>query len=157
MAKQEKPENINKIINNFIKKYGLKKFKDMIVSFQTGESGQDIGDRLNVSRERVRQWKKKLGDEISGVIPSQKMEKYKARQIEAKDVNTVIKNFEKTHGRAGVLYMMRHLEQGTSGETIGAHFGLSRQRINQIKGSWGKGYRIYQLKPQTAQAMRRKK
>ena len=154
MAKQE---SIKKGIRNFIKKYGLKKFKDMVHSFVVGESGQKIGNRLGVSRERVRQFKTILGDEISGVIPSEKMKKYKAGKIKANQVNKVVANFEKNHGRAGVLYMMRNLEQGTSGQKIGDHFGISRQRVAQIKRHWGTAYHEYRFKPETAQAMRRRK
>jgi DNA-binding NarL/FixJ family response regulator len=46
---------------NFIKTYGAETFYEFLRSIAQGESGQDIALRLNVSRERVRQWKNLFG------------------------------------------------------------------------------------------------
>lgn len=53
-----------KIINNFIEKYGKERFRWFINAIATGVSGQVIADEFDVSRERVRQWKEAFGEPV---------------------------------------------------------------------------------------------
>tara|TARA_Y100001973_G_scaffold11452_2_gene15573 strand:- start:6379 stop:6621 length:243 start_codon:yes stop_codon:yes gene_type:complete len=53
---------VKRIADNFVKKYGVETLQDLINMISAGESGQDIADKLNVSRERVRQWKNTFGN-----------------------------------------------------------------------------------------------
>ena len=49
---------------NFIDRYGIDAFKEMLDMIGKGVSGQDIANRLQVSRERVRQWKNTFGESV---------------------------------------------------------------------------------------------
>ena len=50
---------------NFIKNYGVDKLEWLLEQFNLGTSGQVIADELDVSRERVRQWKNAFGGLVS--------------------------------------------------------------------------------------------
>ena len=49
-------------VENFISKYGVDRLRELVRMLSDGTSGQKIADHLNVSRERVRQWKNLFGD-----------------------------------------------------------------------------------------------
>ena len=53
-----------RMARNFIKSYGFTRFLQLLTMFQQGLSGPEIGKKFNVSRERVRQWKKAFGETI---------------------------------------------------------------------------------------------
>jgi hypothetical protein len=50
-----------RMVQNFIRRYGEEALRDLMDGFSAGESGQAIADRFGVSRERVRQWKNAFG------------------------------------------------------------------------------------------------
>ncbi len=50
-----------RIVRNFIDTYGYDRFVRFVQEVAQGRSGQDIANELNVSRERVRQWKSTFG------------------------------------------------------------------------------------------------
>ena len=51
-----------RVARNFIKIYGRQRLIWLVRAIAKGESGQAIADELNVSRERVRQWKITFGE-----------------------------------------------------------------------------------------------
>ena len=55
----------DKVAENFIKRYGMKRFQELITMIGSGQSGQVIADHFNVSRERVRQWKNCFSEVIT--------------------------------------------------------------------------------------------
>jgi DNA-binding NarL/FixJ family response regulator len=50
-----------RIARNFVQRYGTDRFRRLLVLLADGESGQQIADEFEVSRERVRQWKNTFG------------------------------------------------------------------------------------------------
>lgn len=54
-----------KVARNFIRSRGRTAFRVMIALFQEGASGQHIGNKLGVSRERVRQWRDLFGQTVT--------------------------------------------------------------------------------------------
>lgn len=54
-----------RIARNFIKRYGLTRFRETLSAFKENRSGQEIADSLGVSRERVRQWRNAFGETIT--------------------------------------------------------------------------------------------
>ena len=50
-----------RMARNFIKTYGRNQFRWLLTAIANNKSGQEIADTLNVSRERVRQWKNHFG------------------------------------------------------------------------------------------------
>lgn len=46
---------------NFVKKYGIESFKLLISMLEQNISGQKIGEKFGVTRERVRQWRNTFG------------------------------------------------------------------------------------------------
>ena len=53
-----------RIAENFVRRYGAERLRALIDAFAQGVSGQVIADELQVSRERVRQWKNAFGSVI---------------------------------------------------------------------------------------------
>ena len=60
-----KPNPRERVARNFIKRYGMTQFREMIAAFGENRSGQQIAQTLGVSRERVRQWKNTFGETIT--------------------------------------------------------------------------------------------
>ena len=54
-----------KVARNFVKRYGRKALRDLLVALANGESGQSIAETFSVSRERVRQWKNTFGTVVT--------------------------------------------------------------------------------------------
>lgn len=54
-----------RVARNFIKRYGMTRFREMITAFGENRSGQEIAKTLGVSRERVRQWRNTFGETIT--------------------------------------------------------------------------------------------
>ncbi len=54
-----------RMARNFIRTYGYKRFLQLLTMFQKNESGPAVGKKFNVSRERVRQWRKAFGVTIT--------------------------------------------------------------------------------------------
>ena len=54
-----------RVARNFIKTYGISRFRQMLNAFGENQSGQQIALTLGVSRERVRQWKNTFGETIT--------------------------------------------------------------------------------------------
>ena len=50
-----------RVARNFVRRYGVARFRELIHQLEAGESGQTIADEFGVSRERVRQWKNSFG------------------------------------------------------------------------------------------------
>ena len=61
----EDTKSRERVARNFIKTYGRSQFKRLLTALSNGESGQEIADEFNVSRERVRQWKNKFGQIVT--------------------------------------------------------------------------------------------
>ena len=57
--------NRQRVARNFIKNYGRVKYRRLLQAFINNESGQQLADELNVSRERIRQWKNTFGEVIT--------------------------------------------------------------------------------------------
>ncbi len=54
-----------RVARNFIDRYGVPRFHELLASLAQGDSGQDIAERFEVSRERVRQWKNTFGEVVT--------------------------------------------------------------------------------------------
>lgn len=52
-----------RVANNIIDHYGKEKFLFLINQFSSGASGPSIATEFGVTRQRVNQWKRKLGVE----------------------------------------------------------------------------------------------
>ncbi len=57
--------NKQKIARNFMKTRGKSAFRTLIRALEEQRSGQEIGELLGVSRERVRQWRDTFGQTVS--------------------------------------------------------------------------------------------
>lgn len=49
---------------NFVKAYGMAKFRRLILGFQANESGGVLCTELGVSRQRVHQWRLMFGETV---------------------------------------------------------------------------------------------
>jgi hypothetical protein len=54
-----------RVIENFVARYGAERLAWLLDAFARGESGQVIADALGVSRERVRTWRDAFGTAIT--------------------------------------------------------------------------------------------
>ena len=54
-----------RVARNFIQRFGPDSLKRLLTLLADGDSGQQIADELNVSRERVRQWKNTFGTVVT--------------------------------------------------------------------------------------------
>ncbi len=54
-----------RIAKNFVKRYGADGLRRLLIALANGESGQQIADDFEVSRERVRQWKNAFGQVVT--------------------------------------------------------------------------------------------
>ena len=59
MSREKKTRE--RVARNFIRTYGRNRFRRLLVLLSRNESGQEIANEFNVSRERVRQWKNTFG------------------------------------------------------------------------------------------------
>lgn len=57
--------NVHRMAENFIQRYGAERFRWMLSALAEGKSGEDIARELQVSRERVRQWKNAFGTVVT--------------------------------------------------------------------------------------------
>ena len=57
-----------RVVRNIVERHGRAGLRRLIEGFRANESGQILGDDLGVTRERVRQWKEILGQEIRTYI-----------------------------------------------------------------------------------------
>ena len=48
-----------------MKRYGIAGLRKLLTALAAGESGQEIADEFEVSRERVRQWKNTFGQVVT--------------------------------------------------------------------------------------------
>jgi len=53
-----------RVTRNIVERHGRAGLRRLIEGFRANESGQVLGDDLGVTRERVRQWKEILGQEV---------------------------------------------------------------------------------------------
>ena len=60
-----KTHSRERVARNFIKTYGVTRFREMITAFGNPRSGGEIAKMLGVSRERVRQWRNTFGETIT--------------------------------------------------------------------------------------------
>jgi hypothetical protein len=58
-----------KVAQNLIATYGREKFLYLINAFATGVKGPEIAEVFGVTRQRVNQWKSKMGQEHVSYIP----------------------------------------------------------------------------------------
>jgi hypothetical protein len=54
-----------RVARNFIQRFGAENLKRLLTLLADGDSGQQIADELEVSRERVRQWKNAFGTVVT--------------------------------------------------------------------------------------------
>lgn len=54
-----------RIAQNFVKRYGQQRFRELLDALGSGQSGQSIAEAFDVSRERVRQWKNTFGTVVT--------------------------------------------------------------------------------------------
>ena len=54
-----------RVARNFIKRYGMARFRETITAFGETRSGGEVAKRLRVSRERVRQWRNTFGETVT--------------------------------------------------------------------------------------------
>lgn len=54
-----------RVANNFINRFGVDELQWLLDALSRGESGQQIADHFEVSRERVRQWKNTFGQVVT--------------------------------------------------------------------------------------------
>jgi hypothetical protein len=54
-----------RVARNFIDRYGVGRFRELLAALAQGDSGQEIAERFDVSRERVRQWKNTFGEVVT--------------------------------------------------------------------------------------------
>ena len=54
-----------RIARNFVDRYGIAAFQDLLAALKDGQSGEAIAARYKVSRERVRQWKNAFGQTVT--------------------------------------------------------------------------------------------
>lgn len=59
------PRNRERVARNFIRRYGADRFQQLLEALATGSSGQEIAEQLDVTRERVRQWKNTFGQVLT--------------------------------------------------------------------------------------------
>lgn len=64
-----------RIARNIIKNHGFEKFMQLIEMYKRGVSGPNIAKEFGVTRQRVNQWKQRLGTstEIYNVSPDVEM------------------------------------------------------------------------------------
>lgn len=53
-----------RVVRNIVERHGRAGLRRLVEGFRANESGQVLGDDLGVTRERVRQWKEILGQEV---------------------------------------------------------------------------------------------
>jgi len=56
--------SVERVVANFVARYGRDRLQELLNALTAGESGQHIADQFGVSRERVRQWKNTFGTEV---------------------------------------------------------------------------------------------
>jgi hypothetical protein len=54
-----------RMAENFIARYGTEQLHALLDALADGESGQRIAEQLDVSRERIRQWKNAFGQTVT--------------------------------------------------------------------------------------------
>lgn len=54
-----------RVAQNFVKRYGQQRFRELLDALGSGQSGQVIAESFDVSRERVRQWKNTFGTVVT--------------------------------------------------------------------------------------------
>lgn len=54
-----------RVAQNFVKRYGSDRFRELLDALGSGQSGQVIAESFDVSRERVRQWKNTFGTVVT--------------------------------------------------------------------------------------------
>lgn len=69
----------NRILQNFLAKYGQKSLNALLMDFERGVSGQVTADRMGVSRERVRQWRDAMGVTVTMYQPNPDVAKVRFR------------------------------------------------------------------------------
>ena len=53
-----------RVVRNIVERHGRAGLRRLLEGLRANESGQVLGDDLGVTRERVRQWKEILGQEM---------------------------------------------------------------------------------------------
>ena len=143
-----------RVANNFIKSYGKIRFHDFLSNLEQGLSGAIIAKDFGVTRERVRQWKNSFGKEEFVFYPSDTTLKVLVNpdlittfpKNRPPTKKTQIKNFVKKNGINVFSSFVRDLQKMVSGEKMGTKYSLSRERVRQLKNTFGvtkRNYHVY--------------
>ena len=71
----EKKTTAQRVAENIEKTYGLEKLRYLVNEFAKGTPGPRIAEEFNVTRQRVNQWKRKLGVEHISYVLAPEVEK----------------------------------------------------------------------------------
>lgn len=142
-----------RVAKNFINQYGKTQFHDLLSDLEKGLSGAAIARNLGVSRERVRQWKNSFGVEEFVFYPSETVVRVLADPSIVKGFpksrpptkKTQIKNFVNRKGINVFRNFMNDLIKMVSGERMGKKYGLTRERVRQLKNTFGSTKRNYNV------------
>lgn len=69
-----------KVARNFIKRYGLSKFRGFITGLEEQRSGQELAQELGVSRQRINQWKSAFGSSVTLYLPTREVKRLLGRE-----------------------------------------------------------------------------
>jgi len=69
-----KEASANKVAINIVKRYGLDKLESLLEHFKANTPGPTIAEEFGVTRQRVNQWKKKLGVEYTTFVVDSSVE-----------------------------------------------------------------------------------
>ena len=86
----EKKSTSQRVAENIIKTHGREKFLFLINQFSSGASGPSIAKEFNVTRQRVNQWKRKLGVEHIQYVLQPEVEKIVVGGTSAATTRTTI-------------------------------------------------------------------
>ena len=148
-----------KVAKNFIKSYGKDQFRMILSDFQNNRSGQLIGDELGVTRERVRQWKNAFGVKESFYVPNDLVvdviengqkeiddnfgKTSTGRKRKMNKTERVIKNFVENRGINVFRTFINDSVNLKSGPSMKEKYGMTRERIRQLKDTFGKSSSTY--------------
>jgi DNA-directed RNA polymerase sigma subunit (sigma70/sigma32) len=136
-----------RVAKEFVKNHGKAKLEYLLTSLQNGLSGQLIANELGVTRERIRQWKIRFGEEKFVYQPKQ----YVIRVLNGGEVpkqQKVLKNLVKNRGKNVFRVLINDLVNNRSGQAIANKMSVSRERIRQWKNKFGTTTRVYSIHPE---------
>ena len=147
MSKILKQSSRVRVANNFIRDYGKFAFQNLLTGLQNKVSGQKLAAEYGVTRERIRQWKDTFGETEHVFYPYEGVIAVLEGTQELKEAKLPIRHFVKKYKMTGFRRFINDLQDGKSGEVIGKHFDISRQRVQQIKNNFGRSKTTYTVYP----------